>query len=152
MITIRTYYIDLTLAGREHSMLHCTLMQYFQSGFDPEIVRNAIARMRLHENAVLIRGGRQAWFGMHFDVDVNLVEKTPALMQLHTAVYGLVRDMGRLLNPQWCGDGFNPHVSACEGQRLREGSITYATTIRLHEVVDISGSCAVLHTWSLRTP
>lgn len=75
----------------------------------------------IHELDTLLAGKKRVWieaeekamFGPAQDIAVMKVKKTPGLMQLYSAVYGLLKNAGAAYNsPEYQGESYLPHVTA----------------------------------------
>ncbi len=111
---------------------HVTLQQWFTLDHVPAF-KNALQNLATTLEPVEIIGGENAEFGPNNDVPVRLVRNIGRVARLHTKTGELIeRFGGELRNPEWAGDGYNPHVTYVDGAALDEGE---AVTLRTIEMI-----------------
>ncbi|HSX34883.1 MAG TPA: 2'-5' RNA ligase family protein [Candidatus Saccharimonadales bacterium] len=131
--------------SRERWPLHITLMPWFGA---PATLRsqlhvglNQVAQSQPAEQVVI---GDQALFGPNQDVPVELLTEPGALQPLHEALLSLVQLLQLpLVNPQWTGENYRPHIARYNGQHVDAGDAFTVADMYLVELQRDS-SCQIL--------
>lgn len=110
---------------------HVTIQQWFTLRYAPAF-KNALQNFATTLEAIEITATEDAEFGPNNDVPVRLVRNMGRLARLHTKTGELIeRFGGELKNPEWTGDGYNPHVTYVDGIALEEGETVSLRTIEM---------------------
>ena len=127
---MRTYLLCLPIEPvnvaqyYERLPLHCTLLQYFEVGDRTVgLLQRLEAGFKNMDTLVLYPTGRDM-FGHNLDVPVTLLQMTPQLLSLHRTAVEEVTSLNdtKILDPQWAGDGYRPHVSDVGGKSFAEAA------------------------------
>lgn len=96
----------------EQLPLHCTLFQYFETDEPRESIARELRSLCGFSPSFQLTRGMRTRFGPQNDIPVFLVQAQSGLHKLHWNVLLLLRDLrARILNPEWAGDGYRPHVT-----------------------------------------
>jgi len=111
---------------------HITIQQWFTLERRGAFV-NALQNFATTLTPFEITGTEEAMFGPHEDVRVRRVRNVAKLAMLHDSTLEMIERYGRgsMRNPEWAGDGYNPHVSYVDGIALEEGEVVILKTIEL---------------------
>ena len=110
---------------------HITIQQWFTLQYAPAF-KNALQNLATTLEPIEITAMEDAEFGPNNDVPVRLVRNMGRLARLHTKISELIeRFGGELKNPEWAGDGYNPHMTYVDGSALEEGETVSLRTIEM---------------------
>lgn len=115
--------------------LHITLIGVFAIRYDGKTMAQMMDNLVKEQRPVRVRVEGPAMFGPHRDVEVMTIEKSNELVDLHLKLYDLLSKAGAVFNdPQFQAEGFKPHSTVSNGQRLKTGSIV---TIDSLSIIDL---------------
>ena len=106
--------------GRDEWPLHLTLVSNFTLMHAIGDLKRVVKVVADSGRPVSVRGGAEAMFGPHANIPVRLVESDDAVsihQKLLTALDGLID----LVEPDYAGNGFRPHVTARGADQLGSG-------------------------------
>lgn len=107
--------------------LHCTVMHWFElsNKVSPSALNSflQVCGEGFASAKIELFSASPALFGKNNDTPVNLLKRDSNLCLLHTKI--LVFLAGGYSEPkelEWCGAGYNPHVTSVQGREFATGS------------------------------
>lgn len=136
-----TSSIDPIVKGQEFTEeplpRHVTVQQWFTLEGSQRAFENALQNLATTFEPFEVTAGDEALFGPNNDVLVRRLRTMGKLATLHARTSELLaRYQGTLKNPQWGGDGYNPHVTYVDDMALEEGEVVKLRSIELIKRVD----------------
>lgn len=128
-------------SGRTYAMLplHCTLVHWFWLDLDPLDLTKQLELLAKHTPPLLLRSGKEATYTGKtkqgtIPVTVNTVELTPALKKLHFQICNELDELNvRYTAPQYIKEGYGPHITHQNEERLPKGATHMSTAMYLVE-------------------
>lgn len=112
--------IDAVVPGGVYGTLpsHCTVLQPFETKRTAEDITYAVKQVCRNTRPLELNAAGRELFGPDCDVPVTMLERTPALVNLHLEVTTAIEhEGGKILDPEWAKDGYRPYVSDFHGRR-----------------------------------
>ena len=102
--------------------LHMTFVHWFEINVSFEQIEVELKNLLQNQKPIRLSVRGEDLFGIHKNILVNRVLRDKELLELHKTIIALL-DSLRVThtNPQWTNDGWNPHVTHKQNQRMREG-------------------------------
>lgn len=111
--------------------LHVTIQQWFTLESERPFY-NALQNYAASKSPFEVIGASDALFGPENNVPVRRVRKLGKLSMLHMQTKELLEKFGgQLRNPEWAGDGYNPHVTYVDDQGIDEDQAIILKTIEI---------------------
>ncbi len=95
--------------------LHLTLLPWFEV-HDLRAAEHALRKFFMRFSPFTAQVGERAYFGVHKDLPVRLVELTPQLRELHEAALHFITQQDWELRGRYVGEHFVPHVTQKRGR------------------------------------
>lgn len=117
--------------------LHCTLLQPFVTANDVRSLASGLTKVLQKHCPVMLKATDTALFGPNDNVPVHKVELTPEIKDLHQSIIALLEATNaQTKNPEWSGDGYQPHVSNLPNRTFEIGSQKLVEGVVLIEILD----------------
>ena len=130
-----TYLLkDMPVGGRFNpGVLHITVVPWFVTDMAEASLIQSFYDQYSGLSSFDVQVGRQTKFKHKREVQVNLVEPIPEILQLHATTLNWINEIGgrwSVKNPH-VGDEYVPHIRRRPGNRLSEGQRLHISSISL---------------------
>jgi len=114
--------------------LHCTLLHRFFSNLPINVIDEKVRSVFEQTASLRLLPEQRLAFGPN-RVLVATLKLSPALKNLHIALYGLLNELVvRYSETDWVGPGYKPHVTDQSGKSLSLDTTQVSNTVYLLEV------------------
>lgn len=105
----------------EQLPMHCTLFQSFEVPNDTNTLVSHLSNIVRGHGRIELRAGKPDMFGPGNDVPVVRIRADPTLRILHDHILEYLASIrANVLQPQWAGRGYKPHVSNLPNRTFTE--------------------------------
>jgi 2'-5' RNA ligase len=112
--------------------LHTTLAGVFAVDWDAHDLESQLEYIASTQSIVEVTATTDVYWGAGGEYHVMLLEKTPALLELHMKIHALLYECGAVLNdPEFAGDGFVPHSTMQQHAYLKKGEKALLTSFSI---------------------
>ncbi len=141
---MKAYLLVLPLAPFEFGFeyrgappLHCTIMPWFVSDKGTAQVALTLSEVFKKSPPVVLIPWKRAMFGKNNDVLVHVLTWEEGLIRLHNELLDALKTLEvELMDPQWTGANWNPHVTDHEGEKFFPGLQATVETAVMIEAED----------------
>ena len=114
------------------SILHCTLLHWFQIDKNEIDVADMIGRTIMRHRPILLKAEKYKHFGPKHNVPVHTLEQNKPLVALHRRLFEKFSSAGaRYQAPTYIGNGYQPHVTISRGRSLPIGDAVLVSKVCL---------------------
>lgn len=114
----------------EQLPLHTTVMPWF-TGVSQPVMQNSLINICAETAPINAVSDEQALFGPNQDVRVTKLARMSGLIALHRKILWIIERSGGVIESDWIGDEYSPHISFLGKTSLKAGQTIELKTLEL---------------------